>query len=120
MKILTPAQHAPIDYAIVVAFAAAPSLFGFAGTPATLSYALAAVHLALTVFSDFPGGLIKLIPFTVHGALELVISVLLVAIPWVLGFAGQPAARNFYVTMGVAAFVVWLLTDYQSARTPRT
>ena len=115
MKILTPRQHGVIDYAVVVLFLAAPSLFGFTGVAATLSYALAAVHLLLTLFTAFPLGLVKVVPFGVHGTLELVISVALVAVPWVLGFAEQTRARNFYVGTGLAVFVVYLITDYKAA-----
>jgi len=43
--------------------------------------------------------------------LELVISVLLVLLPWLLGFASVPTARNFYVGAGIV-FIVWLVTDY--------
>lgn len=118
MKILTPQQHGFIDYAVVVAFLAAPTLFGLTGLSATLSYVLAAVHLLLTVFTAFPLGVVKVIPFPVHGTLELVVSVALVAAPWLLGFAGQSNARNFYVGSGIAVFLVWLITDYAAAEVP--
>lgn len=64
-------------------------------------------------------GVVKLIPFTVHGAIEFVIAIALVAMPWLLGFANQPAARNFYVGSGVVVFIVWLITDYKAAEFAR-
>lgn len=113
MKILTPRMHGYLDYLVVLTFAAAPTLFGFSVIPSRVSYALAVVHLLLTIFTAFPLGLMKLIPFTIHGALELIVSVTLVVLPFALGFAGEPAARNFYIGAGVVIFIVWLTTKLQ-------
>jgi hypothetical protein len=48
MKIISIKAHQFMDYATVVIFALLPSLFMFSGTPAYLSYFLAAVHLLPT------------------------------------------------------------------------
>ncbi|MGH9949019.1 MAG: hypothetical protein ACRD6X_17750 [Pyrinomonadaceae bacterium] len=112
MKILSPKLHGYLDYVVVAAFALAPTIFGFTGLPATLSYLLAVVHLSLTVLTAFPLGLVKLVPFSIHGMIELVVSIALVLLPFVLGFSGDAAARNFYIAAGVVVFVVWLITDY--------
>lgn len=112
MKILTPRTHGTLDYLTVIAFLLAPTLFGLSGLPATISYLLAAVHLVLTLVTAFPLGVVKAVPFKLHGVVELVVSVLLVLLPWLLGFASVPTARNFYFGAGVVVFVVWLVTDY--------
>src|SRR5438876_208678 len=113
MKILNPKVHGVLDYVVVVLFLAAPSVFGFAGMPAKLSYGLAGVHLLVTIFTKFPLGLVKLLPFTIHGLIEFVVSFALMATPWLLGFASDLSARNFYVGTGVLFLVVWVLTDYK-------
>ncbi len=115
MKILNAKVHGIIDFGVVIAFLAAPSLFQLSETPAKLSYVLAFVHLGLVLVTAYPYGILKKVPFTVHGSIELLVSVLLVALPWVLGFSGEETARNFYVGFGVAVFLTWLLTDYKSA-----
>lgn len=117
MKILTPRVHGYLDFVVVVAFALAPSLFNFSSTPATVSYALSGVHLVLTLITAFPFGILKLVPFTVHGAIELIVTVALIAMPWLLGFASETPARNFYVGAAVVIFLVWLTTDYKGAET---
>lgn len=116
MKILSPKVHGILDYVVVVAFALAPTLFHFSQLPAVISYALAVIHLLLTLTTAFPLGVVKWIPFTIHGSLELIVSVALVVLPWVAGFAGEAAARLYFVSSGVVIFVVWLLTDYKAAR----
>ncbi len=115
MKILSPRVHGYLDYVVVVAFALAPSLLNFSETPATVSYVLAAVHLIETLITRFPLGVFKILPFTVHGSIEFVLSFLLVAMPWVFGYSNEPAARNYYVGAGIGLFVVWLITDYKAA-----
>lgn len=115
MKILSPKMHGILDYAVVVFFLVSPGLFGLAGLPATVAYALAGIHLLLTLVTAFPAGLVKLVPLPVHGAIELVVSVALPALPWLAGFAAVAVARNFYIGAGAAIFVTWLVTDYRRA-----
>jgi hypothetical protein len=112
MKVLTPRTHGVLDYVTVIAFLLAPTILNLSGLPATISYLLAVVHLVLTLITAFPLGLIKAIPFRIHGMIELAVSILLVLLPWLLGFASVPAARNFYIVAGIVVFIVWLITDY--------
>ena len=119
-KVLSPAAHGILDYAVVAGFALAPSLFGFSPTPTTLAYILAAIHFVVTLATAFPLGAFKLIPFPVHGALEFVVALVLVTLPWLAGFAAEPAARNFYVVAGAAIVLVVMFTNYQAESTPRT
>lgn len=119
MRVLRPTVHGILDYVVVIAFALAPSLLGLSGVPATLSYALAVVHLLLTLVTAFPLGAVKLVPLPLHGAIELVVSIVLVAVPWLLQFSHDTLPRDFYVGAGAVIFVVWLMTDY-SAAPPRT
>jgi hypothetical protein len=86
MKILSPRIHGYLDYLVVVWFLAAPTLFGLTGVAANISYALAIIHLALTVLTAFPLGVVKVIPLQFHGAIEFIVSFALIALPWVLGF----------------------------------
>lgn len=117
MKILSPKIHGILDYVVVGLFLAAPSLFGFGGLPAAIAYTLAGVHLALTLVTAFPLGAVKLVPLPVHGAIELVVSLVLPALPFVLRFAADPVARNFFIGAGVAIFFTWLITDYRGPAT---
>lgn len=120
MRILTPRIHGYLDFVVVAVFALAPSVMGLSGAPAIISYILAVVHLGLTLTTAFPMGVVKLIPFPVHGTLELIVSIALLALPWLAGFADQAAARNFYLGAGVVIFLVWLTTDYRAAEVSRT
>jgi hypothetical protein len=74
---------------------------------------LAVIHLALTLTTDFPFGVIKIIPFTLHGWIERLVGPSLVVIPFILGFGNDAAARNFYILIGVIIIIVGVLTDYE-------
>ena len=112
MKILSPFVHGVLDYAVVLAFALAPAVVGLSGTPRYLSFTLSGVHLALTLATDFPAGVIKVVPMKIHSAIELVVGPVLIAAPWLLGFSGDGGAYGFYQAAGAIIFVTWVITDY--------
>lgn len=113
MKVVSPRTHGYFDFLTVVIFLLAPTLLGLSELPAMFAYALAGVHLIVTLASDFPFGVIKLIPFTVHGWIERLVGPSLIALPFIFGFAVEEAARNFYIAMGLVVIVLGLLTDYK-------
>ncbi|ODS00091.1 hypothetical protein AUC68_02940 [Methyloceanibacter methanicus] len=114
MKIISDKMHAVLDYVTVAIFALAPTVIGLAGLPAMISYVLAAVHLAMTVVTDMPFSLVKLIPIKLHELVEAVVGPVLVVgalvLPWPL------SARIFFGVMGAIIFVVWLLSSYGLSR----
>jgi hypothetical protein len=111
-KPISARVHGVLDYATVAAFLNAPMVLGFHGTPAAIVYWLAGIHLLMTGFTDFPLGVFKVIPFKIHGAIDLVAGVFLLVAPWIFGFAGDYTARNFFVAIAIITFVVVALTDY--------
>ncbi len=113
MKVVSPRTHGYFDFLTVVIFLLAPTLLGLSELPAMLAYALAGVHLIVTLASDFPFGVIKFIPFTIHGWIERLVGPSLIALPFIFGFADEEVARNFYVAMGLIVIVLGLLTDYK-------
>lgn len=119
LKVLSPRVHGFLDYVVVALFALAPTLFGFGGMPATVAYALAGIHFTLTVLTAFPMGLVKLVPFKVHGVLEAGAMLGILAAPWIFGFADVPAARNFYLGAGALIAGVVVLTNYQTTESER-
>ena len=113
MKVISPRIHGYFDFLTVVIFLLAPALLGLSQLPAMLAYSLAAVHLIVTLTSDFPFGIFRLIPFAIHGWIERLVGPSLIALPFIFGFANEDIARNFYIAMGVAVIVLGMLTDYK-------
>jgi hypothetical protein len=116
VKILTPKVHGVIDYVSVGTLVLAPSVLGFAGPAALFAYVLAGIHLTMTLLTAFPSGVVKLIPFSLHGLVELVVGPVLLIGAWAvtplvdLGMV----ARLFYSAFGVVLIVVWALTQYSA------
>jgi hypothetical protein len=116
MRFLSPRVHGILDLVVVAIFLVAPLLVGLGGSPAAIAYTLAAVHLVMTLLTDYPAGARKIIPFFVHGIVELVVGVFLLILPSFGGYAPGSPARRFYLFMGGAILVVWALTAYGSRR----
>jgi len=112
MKILTGKIHGYLDYLVVIIFLLAPCVLGFSQIPMIISYSLAGIHLLLTLLTDFPLGVIKLVPLKLHGIIELIVGLCLIALPFVLNFGAEPAAQYFYIANGAVILLVWFLTDY--------
>jgi hypothetical protein len=119
LKVLSPRIHGFLDYAVVSLFALAPTLFGFGGVAATLAYVVAAIHLTLTLATAFPMGVIKAIPFKVHGVLEVAALLGIGAAPWLFGFADDTTPRNFYLAAAALIGGVVLLTNYHTTESER-
>jgi len=113
MKVISPRVHGYLDFLTVAIFLFSPILLGLSQIPAIFAYVLAVVHLIVTLTSDFPFGVVKLIPFTIHGWIERLVGPSLIALPFIAGFANEEIARNFYIAVGLVIIVVGLLTDYQ-------
>ncbi|GHB73415.1 hypothetical protein [Persicitalea jodogahamensis] len=116
MKIINSRVHGIIDYLVVVFLLAAPLLFGLPYTTTLFTYALGGIHLALTLLTNTEMGLIKMIPFPIHGWIELIVALALVGAAFYLGSLDGDLARNFYLGFAGAVFLTWALTDYRASQ----
>ena len=119
MRTLSAWSHGVIDYVIFILLVTGPSISGFAGKQATLAYILAAVLFILTICTRFPLGVVKSIRFPIHGAIELLLAILLLILPWIANFARGIKSRNFYVAIGLLMLIVWVITDFRGIRNRR-
>jgi hypothetical protein len=55
----------------------------------------------------------RIIPTKVHGILDYLVGIVLIAAPWVLGFARNGAETWVPVVLGASAIVYSLITDYE-------
>ena len=119
MKFISTKIHGFIDLLLVVLLLAAPSYFGFTGLLAMFTYALAAVHLMLTVLTNYALGIFKVIPPAVHGSIEFIIGIALIILGYTL-FKDDADGKLFYVIFGTVLLLTWLVTDYQGAVPQKT
>ena len=112
---IPPLVHGAIEYAVAVLFIVAPFLFGFEETSATAaSIVVGLVLLAFTAVSDLPTGLVKNVSVGVHVTADIVLAVLLVALPFVLGFRDETAPTALFITVGVLHLLVTIATRFRS------
>jgi hypothetical protein len=110
MKVISDTTHGILDYLTVAIFALAPSILGLTGFAALVSYALAAIHLVMTIFTNMPLGVFKIIPMRLHALVEMLVGPVLVLAALVLPILGDK--REFFLVMGLVILAVWLLSSY--------
>jgi hypothetical protein len=110
MKFITDKVHGVLDYGVVIIFALAPTLLGIDGISAWICYILAVVHLAMTILTDMPLGVLKAVPLKLHGLVELIVALALIAVAWT--FSALHSGQLFFTLMGAVIFFVWVSSNY--------
>jgi hypothetical protein len=113
-KPISPRIHGMLDYSTAAAIAAAPRVLDMPPAASRLFESLAGGYTALSSVTDYPLSVKRLVPFKGHGAAELAIGLALPAMPWLLGFADNRAARNLCFGITALTFAVAALTDWDA------
>jgi hypothetical protein len=105
--------HGVIEYAAGALLIVAPFVFAFEDSSATAaSVVVGLVLLAFTATSKLPTGLVRGIPAGVHATVDLVVAVLLVAIPFIFGFTDEGAPTAMFIALGVAHLLITIATRF--------
>jgi hypothetical protein len=104
-------SHGILDYALAIILAIGPSVAGFANRQSRWCYIFAALLFVLALLTQM-----KFIRLPVHGAIELLLAILLILLPWIANFSRGVNSRNFYVAIGLLMIVLWALTDFRGRR----
>lgn len=113
MRLMGAVSHAIVDYVLVILLFIGPSVAGFAGRQATWSYFFGAMLLALALVTRYPLGLIRSVRFPLHGALEFVLGILMLILPWLANFSRGVLSRNFYILMALLILIICAITDFR-------
>ena len=127
MRFIPTRFHAPLDYIVGAVLIAGPWIFQYSdsGAATAISIVLGIGLIAYSLFTNYELGLWKVAPMAVHNLIDIVAGALLVAAPWLFGFADDGA--NFwvpFVVIGVAAIFLGLTTkqaggySYRKAGSP--
>jgi hypothetical protein len=112
MHIITRRIHAYLDYPVAFSLMALPFVLGLGtGNPVAkwLAVATGVAAFILTLFTDHELGVVKLVPYPVHVAVDRLVGVIFVAAPFVFGFTGLDAA--YYWANGATVLLVTTLLD---------
>ncbi|HEY1731641.1 MAG TPA: hypothetical protein VGG15_07820 [Terriglobales bacterium] len=119
VRVIDQKTHAILDYATTAYFAGLAAYFwGKNRRAAAVAIINAAEVLGLSLFTDYPGGVVKAIPFETHGKIDLVQAASAAALPWLMGFGHKPQALPFHLQALNEVGVVDL-TDWESGADAR-
>ena len=106
-RFVTKTLHAYLDYPVALALMILPFVLGLGSSNSLALYLSPIVGVAafvLTIFTDHHLGLFRLLPYRFHLAVDLMVGLLFLALPFIFGFTGLDAA--FYWLNGAAVIVV--------------
>lgn len=119
MKPIDARIHGAIDYLSVVALVVLALTLDLPPVARSILLFLAGAYLIVTLCTRFPFGILRVIPFPTHGAIELASAGFLIVSPWLLGFSNHLLARWLYVGLGIVVIAVFSLTDWRDPEAAR-
>lgn len=106
-RFITKSIHAYLDYPVALGLIAMPVLFGL-GATAPLAFWLSVVTgfaaFALTVLTDHHLRVFRVLPYSLHLAVDGLVGLVFVAAPIVLGFTGLDFW--YYMVLGLTVLAV--------------
>lgn len=115
MKVISSKVHGLLDYVTVVFLLLSPTLFNMQGALAIFTYVLGGIHFLLTALTAFELGVIKVIPFRLHGLIEIFVAIALTAVAFWFRSQDIPLGYHFYLALATIILLVFTLTDFSSA-----
>lgn len=116
MKIISSKLHGILDYSVVIFLLASPTIFKMEGNLCTFTYALAAMHFLLTILTRFELGIIKIIPFPIHGLIEFFVAIALALISFWFNSNGNASGYHYYLYFAIAIMLIFVITDFKEGK----
>jgi len=111
-RIISPRAHSIADYLTVGAFLASAGWFWKRSKRAALaSLICGAAELAVSLLTDYPGGVKKVISFRAHRDIDLGLAAMTAIMPEFLAFKDEPE-KKFFLTQGVMITGITELTQF--------
>lgn len=118
-RFVTQKIHAYLDYPVAFSLMTLPFLLGLGATNPIalwLSVATGVAALALTLLTDHETGVVRILPYSFHLAVDGLVGLAFVAAPILFGFKGLDAF--YYAGLGATVLVVVGLHRRTPAATP--
>jgi hypothetical protein len=113
---IAPAQHAVLDYGVAAAFFTLGTIFARRQRrrAAILAFTNGAMVLGMSLLTDYPGGIYRILSFRAHRTGDIFQAALAGLGPVLLGFGDEPEATYFYGQAATEAGVI-AVTDWHAA-----
>ena len=106
-RLVTKAMHAYIDYPVALGLMVIPYLLGLGSANSMalwLSVVTGIAALIMTGLTDHEAGVVRILPYKFHLAIDATVGALFVAVPSIFGFSGLEAV--YYWVIGATVLVV--------------
>jgi hypothetical protein len=116
IRFVTQKIHALIDYPVAIALMAMPFLLGLGSSNPLafwLSFTTGVAALVLTLLTDHETGVVRVLPYSLHLAVDFAVGITFAIAPTVLGFTGVDAI--YYWANALAVLTVVSLHSPQKA-----
>jgi hypothetical protein len=110
-KPMDPNRHAVLDYMMGATCLTIPSMAGFNVMSSVLSYGIGITQLGLSMVTNYPASVAKVVPFKVHGLIELGTGIGMVALAFMPKVLDKKA-KIFFFNSGISTIGLYLMTDY--------
>ena len=107
LRFVTKRIHAYLDYPVAMSLLAAPFILGLGSTHPMakwLAFATGIAAFVLTLLTDHHLGVMRVLPYWVHLAVDFLVGVTFIAAPLIFGFSGIDA--YYYWLNGAAVLTV--------------
>ena len=107
MRFMTKEFHAYLDYPVALGLMVMPFVLGLGAInewAVWLSVATGFAALILTILTDHHLGIFRVLPYSLHLAVDFAVGLAFLAAPSLLGFTGLEAA--YYWVIGATVLVV--------------
>jgi hypothetical protein len=120
-RIISPKTHAAMDYITVGAFLMGAGFFWERSKRAALGALICAgAELAVSLLTDYPGGVKKVISFRTHREIDFGLAAMTATMPEFLAFKDD-SERKFFLAQGMLITAISELTQFpkEAARTEK-
>lgn len=115
---MEPKTHGIFDYLTSILLIISPWIFGFAngGLAQWIIVVFGILILGTAIFTRYEFGAVKTIPMRIHLTIDVIIGLVLIPVPWILGFAGEIFWP--YVVFGLLISLAGVFTKYIPSEGP--
>lgn len=120
IRFVTKTIHAYLDYPVAISLMALPFLLNLGSSHPFAMWFSVVVGVAafiLTIFTDHKLGVFRLLPYSLHIAVDFIVGVSFLLVPFIMGFSGIDAW--YYWLNGAAVVLVVSLHKQENAPSPK-
>lgn len=106
-RFVTKTIHAYLDYPVAISLLVLPFLLGLGMSHPLAQWLAVGTGVAafvLTIFTDHQLGIIRLLPYSFHVAVDFIVGLVFIIAPFIFGFSGIDAW--YYWLNGAAVLIV--------------